>query len=115
MPTNEPTIDATTSPSRLVSLPVFKGRGLTQFRLDSPAPFGWWPAVILSLVSFLDRLEQSVVAGALPDIKEYFHLGNTGAGLIAFLTSAAGVVLFIPAGRIADRTKRTRALAFVLV
>lgn len=100
---------------RVVEMPVFAGKGLTKVRIGASAPFGWWPAVILSLVSFLDRLEQSVLAGAVVDIKEYFDIGNGAVGLIGTATGIAGIVLFIPAGRIADRTKRTRALAFVLI
>src|SRR6478609_10452352 len=100
---------------QLVSMEVYKGRGATLVDIAKSAPFGWWPVVVLALVSFMDRLEQSVLAGAVPSIKEHFDVGNGAIGLVAAATSLAGIVLFIPAGRIADRTNRTRALAAVLV
>jgi MFS family permease len=108
---------ASSEPSvpRTVELEVFQGRGLQRVHLNRSAPFGWWALVVLALVSLLDRLEQSVLAGALPEIKEHFGIGNTGAGLIATATGIAGVLLFIPAGRIADKMNRTRGLVFVLV
>lgn len=117
------TDDAVTDPTaegaagdrdRVVSMHVFRGRGPTDVRLHARAPFGWWPAVVLSLVSLLDRLEQSMLAGALPEIQEHFGLSDTQAGFIALATGVAGVVLFIPAGRIADRMNRKNGLAVVV-
>jgi MFS family permease len=99
---------------RVVSMHVFKGRGPSDVRLHARAPFGWWPAVVLSLVSLLDRLEQSMLAGALPEIQEHFGLSDTQGGMIALFTGVAGVVLFIPAGRIADRMNRKNGLALVV-
>jgi MFS family permease len=99
---------------RIVSMHVFKGHGPTDVNLHARAPFGWWPAVVLSLVSLLDRLEQSMLAGALPQIQEAFDLSDTQGGMIALFTGVAGVLLFIPAGRIADRMNRKNGLAAVV-
>lgn len=115
MATDEITPNERSGGSQLVSMEVFKGRGQSIVDLGKSAPFGWWPVVVLALVSFMDRLEQSVLAGAVPSIKEHFDVGNGMIGLVAAATSVAGLVLFVPAGRIADRTNRTRALALVLV
>lgn len=115
MATDEVAPSELLDPDRTVEMDVYEGRPPIRVLINAAAPFGWWPAVVLALVSFMDRLEQSVLAGAATSIKEHFGIGNFGIGVIAAATSIAGLVLFIPAGRIADRTHRPRALAFVLV
>jgi MFS family permease len=95
-------------------LDAYVGRGNKVIDLAKRAPFGWWPVTVLALVAIIDRMEQSVLAGALEDIQESFGIGDAAAGAIATATGLAAFLLVIPAGFIADRVNRTKAIAFIL-
>jgi MFS family permease len=94
---------------------AFRGRGRTVVDLARRAPFGWWPVAVLALVSLIDRMEQSVLAGVLSSIQEEFGIGDALAGLLASGAGFAALLLVIPAGFIADRVVRTKAIALILV
>ncbi|GAA4083032.1 MFS transporter [Nonomuraea soli] len=96
-----------------VDIPV-AGRPPLRVRLDSAAPFGWWPAVCIALVAFIDRVEFNLMAGALPVIQRELGFGDTAGGAIASAAAVAGIILLIPAGRLADRGRRTWILAAVV-
>ncbi|MEV0585384.1 MFS transporter [Nonomuraea sp. NPDC050310] len=96
-----------------VDIPV-AGRAPLRVRLDSAAPFGWWPAVCIALVAFIDRVEFNLMAGALPVIQRELGFGDTAGGAIASAAAVAGIVLLIPAGRLADRGRRTWIVAAVV-
>ncbi|MFI6648140.1 MFS transporter [Streptomyces sp. NPDC050529] len=93
---------------------VFPGRPAVRVRRGDPAPFGWWPAVCIALVAAVDRIEYNLLAGALPKIQEEFGFGDAAAGGIATAGSIAAVVLLLPAGRLADRARRTKTVAAVV-
>ena len=57
---------------------------------------------MIALVAFIDRVEFNLVAGALPAIQDHFGFGDTLAGAIPTAAAVAGVVLLLPAGRLAD-------------
>jgi MFS family permease len=94
---------------------AFEGRGTQIIDLAKRAPFGWWPVAVLALVSLIDRMEQSVLAGVLSSIQEEFGIGDALAGLLASGAGFAALLLVIPAGFIADRVVRTKAIALILV
>ncbi|MFJ3666861.1 MFS transporter [Streptomyces sp. NPDC090106] len=93
---------------------VFPGGGTTEVRRGDPAPFGWWPACCIALVAAVDRIEYNLLAGALPKIQEEFGFGDAAAGAIATAGSIAAVVLLLPAGRLADRARRTWTVSAVV-
>jgi MFS family permease len=93
---------------------AYVGRGTKVIDLAKRAPFGWWPVVVLALVAIIDRMEQSVLAGALEDIQQSFGIGDAAAGAIATGTGLAAFLLVIPAGFIADRVNRTKAICLIL-
>ena len=49
---------------------------------NKDAPFGWWPAIVIALVAFIDRVEVNLIAGALPQIQEHFGFSDAWAGAI---------------------------------
>ncbi|MBW9208417.1 MFS transporter [Mumia sp. zg.B21] len=98
-----------------VPLDVFVGRPPVDVDLARPAPFGWWPAIVIALVAFIDRVEVNLIAGALPAIQEEFGFSDTMAGAIPTAAALAGVVLLLPAGRLADKGRRTSIVALVVL
>ncbi|MEV0590724.1 MFS transporter [Nonomuraea cavernae] len=90
------------------------GRPPLRVRLHAAAPFGWWPALCIALVALVDRVEYNLMAGALPAIQRELGFGDTAGGAIATAAALAGVILLIPAGRLADRGRRTWAMATVV-
>src|SRR6187551_3671626 len=106
--------ESTKSP-QLVQVEAFPGRPPTTVDLGRSAPFGWWPAVVVALVAFIDRVEFNLVAGALPAIQDHFGFGDTMAGAIPTAAAVAGVVLLLPAGRLADTGRRTTIIGLVVV
>jgi predicted MFS family arabinose efflux permease len=94
---------------------AFPGRPPVTVDLTRAAPFGWWAAVVVALVAFVDRVEYNLVAGALPAIQDHFGFGDTLAGAIPTASAIAGVVLLLPAGRLADRGRRTSIVGLVVL
>ncbi|MFD7133836.1 MFS transporter [Streptomyces sp. NPDC059894] len=68
----------------------------------------------VALVAAIDRIEYNLLAGALPAVQEEFGFGDAAAGAIATAGSIAAVVLLLPAGRLADRARRTWTVSAVV-
>ncbi|MEV6279967.1 MFS transporter [Nocardia sp. NPDC051832] len=98
-----------------VEIAVSAGRPARAVDLTKAAPLGWWPAIAVGLVAFIDRLEINLIAGALPAIQDHFGFGDTAAGAIPTAASIAGAVLLLPAGRLADRAPRVTTIAIVVL
>jgi MFS family permease len=98
-----------------VELVAFKGRGPRTINLRKAAPFGWTAAIVIALTSFIDRLEQSILAGALPELKDDLGLSNTQAGLLNTGAGIAGTILLFLSARIASQVNRTVTLALILL
>jgi MFS family permease len=96
-------------------LAAFVGRPPVPVPVSRAAPFGWSVAALLALVTLVDRVEANIVAGALPAIQEEFGIGDAAGGGLATAAALAGLLLVIPAGRLADTRTRTRLLAFVVL
>ncbi|MFC4122835.1 MFS transporter [Nonomuraea zeae] len=96
-----------------VEIPM-AGRATRRVRLAAAAPFGWWPAICVALIALVDRVEFNLMAGALAGIQRDLGFGDTAGGAIATAAALAGIVLLIPAGRLADRGRRTWTLALVV-
>lgn len=101
--------------SQTVTTEVFAGAGPQEVDVTRAAPFGWWAAIVVALVAFIDRVEVNLIAGALPAIQEHFDFGDTMAGAIPTATTLAGAILLLPAGRLADSGRRTSIIAMVVL
>jgi predicted MFS family arabinose efflux permease len=105
----------TTDTTNMTRIEAFANKGPSDIDLNRAAPFGWRAAIIISLVAFIDRVEVSLFSGALPKIQAHFGFSDTVAGLIPTTAALASVVLLLPAGRLADRGRRTTTIALVIV
>lgn len=101
--------------SREVEIVAFANKPPVKVDIDNPAPFGWWPAIVIALVAFIDRVEVNLIAGALPAIQDHFGFSDTWAGAIPTAASVAGALLVLPAGRLADRAPRVVTIAIVVL
>lgn len=94
---------------------AFPGRPPVTIDLAKAAPFGWYAAIVVALVAFIDRVEYNLVAGALPAIQDHFGFGDTLGGAIPTASAIAGVILLLPAGRLADRGRRPSIIGLVVL
>ncbi|PZG96284.1 hypothetical protein C1I97_26345 [Streptomyces sp. NTH33] len=67
--------------------------------------------LVLGAVLGLDGAGKGTVSAMAGPIKEAFHVGNTGIGLLASVVSLVSAVFTIPVGVLTDRVTRTRLLA----
>jgi len=98
-----------------VSVTPWVDRPPVNVSLLNPAPFGWWPAVILAFVGMVDRLDSSMVGGVLTKIQAEFGFSDAFAGVLFAAPVIAAALLLIPAGILADRGQRTRLLTMVIL
>lgn len=85
-----------------------------RIRLGPDAPYGWWPVVLLTLVTLVDRIETSLVAGVLPLLQDEWGFGDTLGGAIPTAAAVAGIIFTLPAGYLADRQDRRWLIAVVV-
>lgn len=65
---------------------------------------------LLTLALALDFADRASVGALGPDLKQTFHLGNTGFGALASTFAVVGGLATIPAGILTDRVRRTVVL-----
>jgi MFS family permease len=82
--------------------------------LRDPVPYGWWPAVLIALVSLVDRMETQLVAGVLPLLQDEWGFSDTVGGAIPMAAAIAGIIATLPAGYFADRLNRKNLVAVVV-
>ncbi|ROO89045.1 sugar phosphate permease [Actinocorallia herbida] len=111
----EPPTGSTAPRGATVEIPVFPKRPARTVDLDKAAPLGWWPAVVVALVAFIDRIEINLISGALPAIQDHFGFSDTAGGAIPTAASIAAALLLLPAGRLADRAPRVATIAIVVL
>ncbi|GAB3854215.1 MFS transporter [Dactylosporangium cerinum] len=99
---------------KTVLVDAFAGRPPVAVRPAATAPLGWWPAICVALVAFVDRVEYNLLAGVVPQIQAEFGLSDKAVGAIPTAGAIAGVVLLLPAGRLADTGRRNWIIAAVV-
>ncbi len=87
---------------------------MARARKGIATPFGWAPVWAMVLVTLVDRVETSVVAGALPILQDEFGFSDAAGGAIPAAVGIAGLIMTLPAGLIADRVDRRRFIAVVV-
>ncbi|MEU0555031.1 MFS transporter [Dactylosporangium sp. NPDC006015] len=97
-----------------VLVEAYAGRPKVAVEPARTAPLGWWPAICVALVAFVDRVEYNLLAGVVPQIQAEFGLSDKAVGAIPTAGAIAGVVLLLPAGRLADTGRRNWIIAGVV-
>lgn len=75
---------------------------------------GWWPAFVIAAVSFIDRIETSILTGVLPLLQNEWGFSDTAGGALSTAITIAGLIVALPAGYLADRTNRKNLLTVVV-
>jgi MFS family permease len=79
-----------------------------------PNPYGWTPAIVLFIVSLVDRVEHNLLSGVLPLIQAEWGFSDIAAGSIPTAAALTAALVALPAGYLADRRSRTRIIAVVV-
>lgn len=87
---------------------------LRRAREGVATPYGWAPLWAMVLVTLVDRIETSVVAGVLPLLQDEWGFSDAAGGAIPAAVGVAGILVTLPAGLIADRVDRRRFIAAVV-
>ena len=69
----------------------------------------------LGLVLMVDQVDQNIVRGIVPQLKDEFHLGDWHIGLLMSVFVLVNATVTVPAGYLADRWRRTRAIGNTVV
>ena len=73
------------------------------------------PMWVLGLVLFVDEIDKNVVRGMITPIKEEFGVGDFAISLMLSLQLVFNGIVTVPAGYLADRWNRTRAIGKTVV
>ena len=76
---------------------------------------GNWPMWVVGLTLFVDGMDQYIVRGSSDQIKAAFGVGDTAIGLLFSAFILVNGIITLPAGYLADRWNRTRAMAVTIV
>jgi MFS family permease len=73
------------------------------------------PMWILALVILVDEMDKNIVRGLITPLKEDFGVGDLGISVLLSLALLFNGVITVPAGYLADRWVRTRAIGHTVV
>lgn len=73
------------------------------------------PMWVLGLVLFMDEVDKNVVRGMITPLKEEFGVGDLGIGVLLSLALLFNGLITVPAGYLADRWNRSRAIGQTVV
>src|SRR5512133_1947358 len=71
--------------------------------------------VLLASVLALSSADASTVGASATELRHALHINNTDIGLLVTVTSLVAAAASLPFGVLADRVRRTRTLAAVIV
>ncbi len=77
--------------------------------------YGRRPVRLLACVALIDAIDRGILPGVLTRVQDDFGFGDTAAGFLGTAFVVTGFLVTIPAGYLADRRRRTRVIAAVLV
>ena len=90
----------------------------TEHELARPTEWGRYgrrPVRLLAGVALIDAIDRGILPGVLTTVQDDFGFGDTAAGFLGTAFVITGFVVTIPAGYLADRYRRTRVIATVLL
>ncbi len=73
------------------------------------------PMWVLGLVILVDEIDKNIVRGLIDPLKDDFGVGDFGIGVLLSLQLLFNGVITVPAGYLADRWNRTRAIGKTVV
>ena len=73
------------------------------------------PMWVLGLVILVDETDKNIVRGLIPQLKAEFGVGDLGIGVLLSLALLFNGIITVPAGYLADRWNRTRAMGKTVV
>jgi MFS family permease len=76
---------------------------------------GSGPMWILGLVIMVDQIDQNIVRGVVPQLKEAFGVDDAGIGLLLSAFVLVNGLVTVPAGYLADRWNRTRTIGHTVL
>jgi MFS family permease len=91
------------------------GAGLAPVAAGPARGVGLWPMWLLGLVIMIDQVDQNIVRGVVTEIKADLHVTDFGIGVLLSAFVLVNGVVTVPAGYLADRWNRTRALGHTIV
>jgi ABC-type branched-subunit amino acid transport system ATPase component/predicted MFS family arabinose efflux permease len=65
------------------------------------------PLMVLAGVIFFDQFDKGAFSALTPEIQDFFGLDITGVSLLVILASLLVIILTVPVGFLADRSRRT--------
>jgi len=74
-----------------------------------------WPMWVLGLVIMIDQVDQNIVRGVVPQLKEAFGINDAQIGLLLSAFVVVNGLVTVPAGYLADRWNRTRTIGHTVV
>ena len=73
------------------------------------------PMWVLGLVILMDEVDKNIVRGMITPIQDEFGVGDFGIGVLLACSLLVGGLVSVPAGYLADRWVRTRAIGRTVV
>jgi MFS family permease len=73
------------------------------------------PMWVLGLVVLVDEMDKNIVSGMVTPLKEHFGVGDSAIGLLFGMQLLLNGLITVPAGYLADRWNRTRAMGKTVV
>jgi MFS family permease len=73
------------------------------------------PMWILGLVVLVDEIDKNIVRGMVDPLKDHFGVGDLAIGVLLSLQLVFNGIITVPAGYLADRWNRTRAIGTTVV
>jgi MFS family permease len=71
--------------------------------------------VVLSLVALIDAVDRGILPGVLSDVQDDLGFSDFESGVLGTAYILAGFLVVMPAGYLADRSRRTRVISLVLL
>jgi len=74
-----------------------------------------WPMWVLGLVIFIDQVDQNILRGVVTPLQHDLGIGDLEIGVLLTAYTIVNGLITVPAGYLADRWNRTRAIGHTIV
>ena len=91
-----------------------RGVGTSSGSRRRASPVTVWPMWVLGGTFLVDAVDQNVVRGMVPQLKQAFGVGDLAIGVLMSAFVLVNGMVTLPAGYLADRWLRTRAASVAM-